>query len=54
MNDVTVNPNWNLVHSILKCSSLKGNPYSKYNNNEIENFKLKYNKLKVDSTLCFR
>ena len=52
MNDVTVNPNWNLVHSILKSrSSLKGNPYSKYNNNEIENFKLKYNKVKVDSTL---
>ncbi len=37
LNDVTVNPNWNVIQSAVKSkSSFKGNPYKKHSNNESE------------------
>ena len=40
LNDVTVNPNWNVLQSIIKSkNSFKGNPYKKYTDLESEAFK---------------
>ncbi len=37
LNDIAVNPNWNVLQSILKSeSSFKGNPYEKYSSYEVE------------------
>ena len=42
LNDVTVNPNWNVLQSIIKSkNSFKGNPYKKYTDLESEAFKQK-------------
>ena len=39
LNDIAVNPNWNILQSILKNkSSFEGNPYEKYTSNECESF----------------
>ena len=39
LNDVTVNPNWNVLQSIIKSkNSFKGNPYKKYTDLESETF----------------
>jgi len=39
LNDIAVNPNWNILQSILKSeSSFEGNPYEKYSDEEVESF----------------
>ena len=39
LNDIAVNPNWNILQSILKSeSSFKGNPYQKYSDEEAADF----------------
>ncbi|MEE2954416.1 MAG: LTA synthase family protein [Bacteroidota bacterium] len=39
LNDISVNPSWNIFQSFLKSkTNLKGNPYEKYNNEEINVF----------------
>ena len=39
LNDIAVNPNWNILQSILKSeSSFEGNPYEKYSTEEVESF----------------
>ena len=39
VNDVTVNPSWNLVQSIIKSrSNFSGNPYALYSQNQVDNF----------------
>ena len=47
LNDIAVNPNWNIVQSILKSkSNFEGNPYEKYTDEESKSFMdaLKLNK----------
>ena len=47
INDITVNPNWNLVQSLLKSkTNLLGNPYKKYSDVDAENF---YNTLRLNN-----
>ncbi len=51
VNDVTVNPNWNLVQSVLKSKrNFEGNPYEKYSQEDIDIF-LKELEIDNDSTL---
>ena len=39
LNDVAVNPNWNLIQNVLKNkSNFKGNPYKKYPQEEVDEF----------------
>ena len=39
MNDVTVNPNWNLIQNVLKNkSNFKGNPYKKHSQERVDEF----------------
>jgi phosphoglycerol transferase MdoB-like AlkP superfamily enzyme len=39
LNDVTVNPNWNLIQNILKNkSNFKGNPYKKHPQERVDKF----------------
>ena len=39
VNDVTVNPNWNLAQSILKSkSNFAGNPYKRHSQEEVDEF----------------
>ena len=39
LNDIAVNPNWNILQSILKSkSSFEGNPYKKYSDEEAADF----------------
>ena len=39
LNDVAVNPNWNLVQNILKNkTNFKGNPYKKYSQEKVDEF----------------
>ena len=39
LNDIAVNPNWNILQSILKSeSSFEGNPYQKYSDKEAADF----------------
>ncbi|HIE73216.1 MAG TPA: alkaline phosphatase family protein [Flavobacteriales bacterium] len=50
LNDVTVNPNWNLIQNVLKNkSNFKGNPYKKYSQEQVDKF-IKSIKKKSDST----
>ena len=43
LNDVSVNPNWNLIQSIIKSkTSFNGNPYDKFSNQEIDDFAYKF------------
>jgi len=45
INDVTVNPNWNIIQSILKSkTNFDGNPYKKYTSNEVDDFISSINK----------
>ena len=51
LNDVTVNPNWNVIQSAVKSkSSFKGNPYKKYSDNESEAYANELLQSKNDST----
>ena len=51
LNDIAVNPNWNIVQSILKSkNSFEGNPYEKYNYEEVGAF-IKSLKKENDSTI---
>lgn len=44
VNDVSVNPNWNLIQSILKSrSNFNGNPYVKYSQEKVDRFINKMN-----------
>lgn len=39
LNDIAVNPNWNLIHNILKNkSNFKGNPYKKHPQERVDKF----------------
>ncbi len=39
VNDVTVNPSWNLVQSIIKSrSNFAGNPYARYSQKQVDEF----------------
>ena len=51
LNDVTVNPNWNVLQSIIKSkNSFKGNPYKKYTDRESETFKQRLRPQKIDES----
>lgn len=51
LNDVAVNPNWNIIQSISKSTNeFKGNPYQKYNQTESEAFISEFSAHKNDST----
>ena len=52
LNDIAVNPNWNIMQSILKSRShFKGNPYKKYSDKECEAFMLELNASKKDTSI---
>jgi len=52
LNDVTVNPNWNVIQSAVKSkSSFKGNPYKKYSDNESEAYTRELLQGKNDTTM---
>ncbi|MDG1849742.1 MAG: LTA synthase family protein, partial [Flavobacteriales bacterium] len=47
LNDLAVNPNWNLIQSVLKSKNdFKGNPYQKYSDIQSENFKTEFSEHK--------
>ena len=51
VNDVTVNPNWNLIQNLLKNkTNFKGNPYKKYPKERVDRF-IKSIKKNNDSTI---
>ena len=51
LNDIAVNPNWNILQSILKSkSSFEGNPYEKYSPEEAALFMETLNANKKDTT----
>ncbi len=51
LNDLAVNPNWNIIQSILKSKNdFKGNPYQKHTDVESENFFSEFSEHKNDST----
>ena len=51
LNDVTVNPNWNVLQSIIKSkNSFKGNPYKKYTDLESETFKQRLRPQEIDES----
>ena len=52
LNDIAVNPNWNILQSLLKSrSSFKGNPYKKYSEKECEEFISDIYKVEHDTTI---
>ena len=52
LNDVTVNPNWNLIQNVLKNkSNFKGNPYKKHPQERVDEF-IESIKKESDSTTC--
>jgi phosphoglycerol transferase MdoB-like AlkP superfamily enzyme len=52
LNDISVNPNWNILQSLLKSrSSFKGNPYKKYSEKECEKFISDIYKVEHDTTI---
>jgi len=52
LNDIAVNPNWNILQSLLKSrSSFKGNPYKKYSDKECEEFIKDIYKVEHDTTI---
>ena len=52
LNDIAVNPNWNLMQSILKSkSSFQGNPYKKHSDKECQEFITSLYKVDKDSTI---
>ena len=52
LNDVAVNPNWNVLQSIIKSkNSFKGNPYKKHTDLESEAFKQKIRPQENDESL---
>ena len=50
LNDIAVNPNWNVIQSILKSrTTFDGNPYEKHPQEEVDAF-MKSLKSESDST----
>jgi phosphoglycerol transferase MdoB-like AlkP superfamily enzyme len=52
LNDIAVNPNWNILQSILKSeSSFEGNPYKKYSDEEAATFMARLYENKEDTSV---
>ncbi|MDB2317761.1 LTA synthase family protein [Flavobacteriales bacterium] len=51
LNDLAVNPNWNLIQSVLKSKNdFTGNPYKKHTDIECDNFKAEFSEHKNEFT----
>jgi phosphoglycerol transferase MdoB-like AlkP superfamily enzyme len=52
LNDIAVNPNWNILQSIFKSkTNFNGNPYKKYSDKECEKFISEFYKVEKDTTI---
>ena len=51
VNDVAVNPNWNLIQNLLKNkSNFKGNPYEKHSKEEVEKYMMELQQINDSTT----
>ena len=51
VNDVAVNPNWNLIQNLLKNkSNFKGNPYEKHSEEEVEKYLMELQQINDSTT----
>ncbi len=51
VNDVAVNPNWNLIQNLLKNkSNFKGNPYEKHSKKEVEKYMMELQQINDSTT----